>query len=407
MIDTIDQNLYDDEDRIDIWNSVVTPLDALVEDVPFVIGYSIMPQFIGELPMQERLIFERGIGVNSSDPIVQAMTNDKRISDLLEGAWNIDIPKYTPGVRPRARDETEDRMIQRRAQNHQSEAQPVQMSDHFAVRELTYLDAASTLSTPEISDGRYVMQSPLSVPGRGFGAPVTHFIVIAIPRRMPPDPFGVLVIGLNPMRPYDTQYRSFLSLLKSIIINNITALLFPRVVRKFSEENQMLAKEKQQITAKLQQITAEKQEFEDLYEAVTEPLQMAPLGLAYWRRDEEATYVPMFTNRTWQKLLGINKGDTPTVNFERERDGIKLDRFRFRVHPEDESLLHQHWQALVKGENLGQLQVRTLRDKPGDETLREFQWVLLHYTHFYRRGSDSHWIAAWYVQPPSLSASKS
>ena len=458
VIITVDGNLASDPDQTNLWGSIMSPLNELREDIPFAIGYSIMPEFIGELPMRERLWYEDSIGIEGAHPLIAAMKQDDRIIGLLQGAWDADVPKYVPGVSPQERDESHDRRILYNARDVLSAAQPMQLRESSTVSEISPLHAASSSSTLEASDNRFIMREPLTVAGRGFDAPRQHFIVIAMPRSVPPDPFGVLILGLilgmNPMRPYDTEYRAFFNLLKSIIMNNITSLLFLTVVRRFkyqlecteyqlqftssqlrSMEQQLQATSKQlqstedrlrsseqrlqsseqrlqslesteqrlqstedRLRSAEQRVQSIEQEnkalatFQDAWKAVTKHV---PVGFALWRRIKSAAYIPKSTNPGWNKLLGINEGDTPPIDMCAEDQRNGLEQFRFKVHPEDQEIVQVHWKALREGTNLGKLQIRVLRDKPDDETKREFQWVLLQYTHFYQRIRNEHWLGAW------------
>jgi hypothetical protein len=368
----------------------MTPLKALVEDVPFAIGYSIMPKTLGSLPMRERLIYEDSIGVEYEHPVVAAMKEDPEVLTLLEGAWEVDLPRFTPGQPPQSRDEIQDRKRLFRAQNNLAESRAPHMSDDSAIRVINNV-FCETDPAPRRTEKIYRLKESFIARGRGFDAAVKHFIPVVIPRRNPPDPFGVLVLGMNNRRPFDRDYQSFINLLKSIIINNITSIVYPKLVRRITVDFENEARE---LERRAQEHETNAQRVEEVFKTC---LTASPFGMGLWSRTGESTYTPTWTNDAWNDLMGIQAGDNPIVDMEKEKTGLNMDKWRVRIHPDDQHILQANWQALQQGTSLGNIQLRVLRDKPDDRTKREYQWIMLNSTHHYSRNSGVHTIGAWYM----------
>lgn len=186
----------------------MTPLYSLTEDVPFVLAYSIMPKTLGSLPMQERLRYEASIGIEYSHPLVEELKQDRRVLRLLEGAWTEDLPRFKPGEPPQTRDEIHDRKVFFVARNNLPESRlPKAPNVSAAIQEFDHLQTDASVS-PESPHGLLSLRQPVVIPGRGHDAPIKNMVVITVPRRTPPDPFGVLVghsVPSHPRRNYSVS----------------------------------------------------------------------------------------------------------------------------------------------------------------------------------------------------------
>lgn len=355
------------------------PLKGLKEDVPFAVGYSVMPQTLGSLPMKDRLVYESSFGLEFGHPLIETLRNDERVIQLLQGAWTVDIPPFVPGMPPKSRDEVQDRRILYSARNRPTETRVTQGIKRTSEENSDQADGGSPLPPGSLLE----LGEPIIIPGRGFDAYVSSVIVIVVPRRNPPDPFGVLILGMNPLRPFDREYQCAINLLKIIIINNITSIVYPKMMRRVADRLQMTEQRAQKSVG--------------IEQGLKNLVKVAPFGISFWSRVNGSTYRPDWNNDGWNDLFGINDGDNPSMDTEADKDGLNMRRFRFKVHPDDEPAMQASWQALLQGTATGQLEIRVLRNKPHEKTQWEFQWVLLQYTHHYHRESGLHSIGAWAI----------
>ncbi len=130
---------------------------------------------------------------------------------------------------------------------------------------------------------------PFVVPGRGFDAAIKSVIVIIVPRSLPPDPFGVLVLGINTMRPYDRDHQCFTNLLKSIVINNITAMVYPRQMIRVTDHLRQQAQQHERVKVLSKKLG-----------------RSAPFGFAFWTRINGSVYTQTWNKATWNQLFDTN-----------------------------------------------------------------------------------------------------
>jgi hypothetical protein len=130
---------------------------------------------------------------------------------------------------------------------------------------------------------------------RGFGAPATQFVVCPI---IPTDSCNVLaflVIALNPRRPYDDEYRTFLQLLtQQVTIPQLSAV----ILREEIERRQLVAKQEALDRDRLYQ------ELSDSETKFARFATRAPIGLAILK----ANGLALSANELWRDITMLDVG---------------------------------------------------------------------------------------------------
>lgn len=177
---------------------------------------------------------------------------------------------------------------------------------------------------------------------RGFeGDPCRAAVVCPIRPTKDESVMGLLVLGLNPRRPYDNDYRQYISLLSQKLATSLASVvLLEEEARRGRNAAEQAAYDQAMLKEKLAAQTKEANEWIQMFEAVAE---FVPVGMCFGDPEGNIT----FANDAWYKITGYpgtgpisNQGflscvrgdDRPAVIAEYEK--VKTTRnveFEFRV----------------------------------------------------------------------------
>lgn len=133
---------------------------------------------------------------------------------------------------------------------------------------------------------------------RGFGLPCRSVIVFPIRPTQGEHARGFLFLGVNPRRPYDADYRQFVSLMNQKLANLLaSATLLEEEAKRGTTAVQEAAYEQAQLEAKLADRTREATESERKFEAITD---FIPIGMAF----QNAQGVLTYANDAWHRITG-------------------------------------------------------------------------------------------------------
>lgn len=133
---------------------------------------------------------------------------------------------------------------------------------------------------------------------RGFGDPCENVVVFPIRPIREENVMGLLLLGLNPRRPYDNDYRQFISLLNQKITNTLAStVLLEEEARRGRNASQEAAYQQAQLEAKLADRTREATESSKKFEAVAD---FIPVGMAF----QNAQGVLTYANDAWHRITG-------------------------------------------------------------------------------------------------------
>lgn len=133
---------------------------------------------------------------------------------------------------------------------------------------------------------------------RGFGDACRNAVVLPIRPIREENVMGLLLLGLNPRRPYDNDYRQFISLLSQKLANGLAStVLLEEEARRGRNAAQEAAYEQARLEAKLADRTREANESLKKFEAVAE---FIPIGMAF----QNAQGVLTYANDAWHRITG-------------------------------------------------------------------------------------------------------
>ncbi|PSR88580.1 putative histidine kinase group protein [Coniella lustricola] len=150
----------------------------------------------------------------------------------------------------------------------------------------------------QIDDGSLPQKLVSGLHWRGFGLPCRSVIVFPVRPNQGEHARGFLILGVNPRRPYDADYRQFVSLMKQKLTNSLAStILLEEEAKRSSSAVQEAAYEQAQLEAKLADRTREATESERKFEAITD---FIPIGMAFQNAQGLLTYA----NDAWHRITG-------------------------------------------------------------------------------------------------------
>ncbi|EON98769.1 putative histidine kinase group protein [Phaeoacremonium minimum UCRPA7] len=160
----------------------------------------------------------------------------------------------------------------------------------------------------QTKDGSLPEQLLEGLQWRGFGDPCREAVVCAIRPTKEENVMGLMLIGLNPRRPYDNDYRQYISLLAQKLTSCLasTVLLEEEARRgrnaaQQAEYDQAMLKEK--LALQTQQATESSQKFEAVAEFI-------PVGMSFGDPQGNIT----FANDAWYRITGcVHHGSGPVA----------------------------------------------------------------------------------------------
>lgn len=133
---------------------------------------------------------------------------------------------------------------------------------------------------------------------RGFGDACRSAVVCPVRPIREENVMGLLLLGLNPRRPYDNDYRQFISLLNQKLTNTLAStVLLEEEARRGRNASQEAAYEQARLEAKLADRTREATESLKKFEAVAD---FIPIGMAF----QNAQGVLTYANDAWHRITG-------------------------------------------------------------------------------------------------------
>ncbi|KAK3298496.1 uncharacterized protein B0H64DRAFT_438953 [Chaetomium fimeti] len=143
---------------------------------------------------------------------------------------------------------------------------------------------------------------------RGFEGDACRAAVICPIRPTKDDGvMGLLLLGLNPRRPYDNDYRQFISLLSQKLATSLASIvLLEEETRRGRNAAEQAAFDQAMLKEKLEWQTKEATESLQMFEAVAE---FVPVGMSFGDPEGNITYA----NDAWYKITGY-PGTGPVAN---------------------------------------------------------------------------------------------
>lgn len=139
---------------------------------------------------------------------------------------------------------------------------------------------------------------------RGFGDACRSAVVCPIRPTRDENVMGLLLLGLNPRRPYDNDYRQFISLLNQKLTTTLAStVLLEEEARRGRNAAQEAAYQQASLEAKLADRTREATESLKKFEAVAD---FIPIGMAF----QNAQGVLTYANDAWHRITGNPHSET-------------------------------------------------------------------------------------------------
>lgn len=141
---------------------------------------------------------------------------------------------------------------------------------------------------------------------------------------------GFVVMGVNPRRPFDDDYKLFINLLSRQLATSLASVvLFEEEIRRGQKAARLAALDRQNLTEQLQERTLEVRESELKFTRMAE---FAPVGMFIANHEGFITYC----NDMWWEI----------TRHPRSEDSV--DTWMKSVNEEDRAALDQVWQRLIR-----------------------------------------------------------
>lgn len=142
---------------------------------------------------------------------------------------------------------------------------------------------------------------------RGFGDRCRQAIICPIRPTKEENVMGLLLLGLNPRRPYDNDYRQYISLLSQKLTTSLASIvLLEEEARRGRNAAEQAAYDQALLKEKLAVQTREANESIQMFQAVAE---FVPVGMCFGDGEGNIT----FANDAWYKITGFS-GNGPISN---------------------------------------------------------------------------------------------
>ncbi|MCJ1309660.1 hypothetical protein MMC25_003320 [Agyrium rufum] len=165
---------------------------------------------------------------------------------------------------------------------------------------------------------------------RGFDDPCRAVVITAIHPTTGDSILGFLVIGINPRRPYDDDYRLFVQLLsRQLTTSMASVVLFEEEIRRGQKAAKLAAQDRIELS---EQLAARTQEVAESETKFTRMAEFAPVGMFIANSHGKLTY----SNDTWYEISRHPKELNSTDNW---MDSIK---------DEDRGMVLDMWHRLIK-----------------------------------------------------------
>ncbi|KAL2349685.1 histidine kinase, partial [Cryomyces antarcticus] len=290
----------------ELWTQVIAALEPNVNDVPFALLYS---------------VYEDRSNESESSMYSGYSTTSKQC--LLEGliGFTKDHPAATTAID--LSNDTEDFVIP--FQSAWRSGGPVLMQ-------------AKTGNLPQVLAA--------SIPGRGFGDTCKEATVLPIHNLSDNTIIAFLLLGLNPRRPHDEDYRQFILFLHDRLIKSAASVFLPEEQRRSQAIAEEIAIRHASLSKQLLQRTQEAERSEAKF---TRLAKYAPVGMYLF----DTSGSPLYLNDAYFELLGIPKEDGYS-SFEQ-------NFWRNEVYSDDLPLVEGQWQYLLDERSPSTIQYRLKR----------------------------------------------
>ncbi|KAI0178807.1 hypothetical protein GGR52DRAFT_569718 [Hypoxylon sp. FL1284] len=150
---------------------------------------------------------------------------------------------------------------------------------------------------------------------RGPGDPCKSIVIFPVhPTTGSESVVGFIVMGVNPRRPYDSDYQLFISLLSRQLATSLASVvLFEEEIRRGQRAAQMAAADRQELTKQLHLRTQEVQESELKFTRMAE---FAPVGMFIANHLGHITYC----NDMWWDISRHNRSQSVNAWMESVKD---------------------------------------------------------------------------------------
>ena len=225
----------------------------------------------------------------------------------------------------------------------------------------SFSQAAATKQSVVISEGAGTLDSELleGLRWRGFGVPSRLFVILPIYAIAGEWPSGFLVVGTNPRRSYDDEYKVFLELLVRQLSASLgSVMLFEKEMRSAHRAINLAARDRVHLSEQLAVRTQEAVEIENKF---TQMARLTPVGIF----GADATGRITYCNEAWYKLSSYPR--TKTVG----------DDWMDYIRAEDRDITKRVWATMLRYQNPISLEFRfkstlsTTEDSMSDDV-----WVL-------------------------------
>jgi PAS domain-containing protein len=174
---------------------------------------------------------------------------------------------------------------------------------------------------------------------RGFGVRSEQFVLYPIQTRSG-TLVGVMLIGLNPRRHFDSDYQDYIHLLTKQTTTHLSAILLVEEIKQSENNAKASALQRAELSSQLRQRTKEFEQSEDRFARFAG---LANVGVA--TVDSNARLI--YANPAWYEFNGLTPGCASQFPM--------LDS----VIPEDEHIVREEWAKVLAMEPSQTFQIRT------------------------------------------------
>ncbi|KAF4968578.1 hypothetical protein FSARC_4051 [Fusarium sarcochroum] len=137
---------------------------------------------------------------------------------------------------------------------------------------------------------------------RGFGDPCQAAVILPIRPTKEENVMGILFLGLNPRRPYDNDYRQFISLLSQKLTSSLAStVLLEEEARRRRNITEQAAYDNAMLKQRLEYQTEQAERSIQTFTAVAD---FIPVGMCFVDVEGNIT----FANDAWHRITGYPKG---------------------------------------------------------------------------------------------------
>ena len=193
---------------------------------------------------------------------------------------------------------------------------------------------------------------------RGFGDPCKTLVVFPVLPTTGEAVVGFIIMGANPRRPYDDDFKLFIHLLARQLATSLASVvLFEEEIKRGQRAARLAALDRQELSMQLYLRTQEAVESEYRFSRMAE---FAPVGMFIANHEGQITYC----NDMWWQISRHSRSEE------------SVDAWMDSVRDEDRPLLEAAWNKLVEEKLTVSLEFRfKCSQRSGDNTIDT--WVLM------------------------------